>query len=85
MGWKEKSISEAVREVLIKIVAQAIPTYSMSIFKIPKAVCDGMNSVLAKYWWGQTWNERKIHWTNWGKLCTFENCVGGGLSRYSCF
>ena len=85
MGWKEKSISEAVREVLIKIVAQAIPTYSMSIFKIPKAVCDGMNSVLAKYWWGQTWNEGKIHWTNWGKLCTFENCVGGGLSRYSCF
>ena len=53
MGWKEKNISKAGREVLIKTVAQAIPSYSMSIFKIPRAVCDGMNSGLAKYWWGK--------------------------------
>ena len=50
MGWKEKNISKAGREVLSKTVAQAIPTYSMSIFKIPRAVCDRMNSVLANYW-----------------------------------
>ena len=50
MGWKEKYISKASREVLIKTVVQAISTYSMSIFRIPKAVCDGINSVLAKYW-----------------------------------
>ena len=61
MGWKEKYISEAGREVLIKTVAQAIPTYSMSMFKIPKKICDDFNSVLAKYWWGQTKNEKKIH------------------------
>ena len=54
MGWKEKYILKAGREILIKIVAQAIPTYSMSIFRIPKAMCDSINSVLAKYWWGQT-------------------------------
>ena len=51
IGWKEKNISKAGREVLIKSVAQAILTYSMSIFKIPRVVCDGMNSILAKYWW----------------------------------
>ena len=33
MGWKEKTISKACRETLIKSVTQAIPTYSMSIFK----------------------------------------------------
>ena len=60
MGWKEKTISKAGREVLIKTVAQAIPTYSMSIFKFPKKGCDDINSVLAKYWWGQTRNEKKI-------------------------
>ena len=54
MGWKEKNISKTGREVLIKTVAQAIPTYSMSMFKIPKRVCDDINSALAKYWWGQT-------------------------------
>ena len=32
MGWKEKFISKAGREVLIKTAAQAISTYFMSIF-----------------------------------------------------
>ena len=54
LGWKEKFISKASREMLIKIVAQAIPTYIMGIFKIPKALCDTINSTLATYWWGQT-------------------------------
>ena len=36
-----------------------MPTYSMGIFKILKALCDPMNSTLAKYWWGKTKDERK--------------------------
>ena len=70
MVWKEKTISKAGRETLIKSVAQAIPTYSMSIFQFLRRVCDGINSILAKYWWGQTSNEKKIYWINWKKLCT---------------
>lgn len=73
MGWKEKTISKAGRETLIKSVAQAIPTYSMSIFKLPRRVCEGINSILAKFWWRQTWNEKKIHWINWNRLCTLKN------------
>ena len=61
MGWKEKIISKEGRDTLIKTVAQAIPTYSMGIFKISKALCDTINSTLAKYWWGQTKDEKKIH------------------------
>ena len=61
MGWKEKFISKAGREVLIKTVAQAIPTYSMSIFEILKSLCETINSTMAKYWWGQTKEEKKIH------------------------
>ncbi|XP_030949875.1 uncharacterized protein LOC115973779 [Quercus lobata] len=78
MGWKEKHISKVGREVLIKTVAQAIPTYSMSMFKLPKKIYDDINSVLAKYWWGQTQNEKKIHWINWGKLCKPKD--KGGMS-----
>ena len=68
MGWKEKHISKAGREVLIKTVAQGILTSFMSMFKFPKKICDDINSVLSKCWWRQTQNERKIHWINWG-LC----------------
>jgi len=51
-------------------VAQVIPTYTMGIFKIPKSLYDTINSTLAKYWWGQTKEEKKIYWINWSKLCT---------------
>ena len=61
MGWKEKLISIARREVLIKTISQAIMIYSMSLYKIPKAVGDSINTTLAKYWWGQTNDEKKIY------------------------
>ena len=69
MGWKEKTISKVGREVLIKMVAQVIPTYSMSLFKLPNSICDNINSMMAKYWWGQNQEERRTHWINWTKLC----------------
>ncbi|XP_056695804.1 uncharacterized protein [Spinacia oleracea] len=34
-GWKEKLLSRAGKEVLIKSVIQAIPTYIMGIYKLP--------------------------------------------------
>ena len=85
MGWKEKFISKAGCEILIKIVAQAIPTYSMSLFKIPKTICDNINSILSKYWWGQTKEERKIHWINWQKLCTHKKKGRMGFRDVSTF
>ena len=79
LGWKEKFISKAGREVLIKTVAQAIPTYAMSLFKLPKSMCDSINSLLAKYWWGQNKEERKIHSVNWKKLCKSKQEGGMGF------
>ena len=38
IGWKEKIISKARREMIIKMVVQAILTYTMGFFKIPKAL-----------------------------------------------
>ena len=85
MGWKEKFISKAGREILIKTVAQVIPTYSMGLFKIHKSICDNINSILSKYWWGQTKEERKIHWINWQKLCTNKKKGGMGFRDVSAF
>ena len=79
LGWKEKHILKAGREVLTKAVAHAISTYSMSLFKIPRTVCDGINLVLVKYWWGQARNEKKIHWIRWDKLCSSKNKGGLGF------
>ena len=85
LGWKEKYISEAGRKILIKTVAQVIPTYSMSIFKIPRALCDAINSIVAKYWWGQSKDEKKIHLINWKKLCTRKERSGMGFRDIQAF
>uniref|UniRef100_A0A2N9GPL3 Reverse transcriptase domain-containing protein n=1 Tax=Fagus sylvatica TaxID=28930 RepID=A0A2N9GPL3_FAGSY len=68
-GWNERFLSKAGREVLIKAVAQAIPTYAMNCFRLPKAWCEEVNGLIARYWWGQKKDERKLHWIKWDKLC----------------
>ena len=35
--------------------------------------------MLAKYWWGQTRNEKKIHWIKWEKLCKSKEKGGMGF------
>lgn len=49
-GWKEKFISKVGREIFIKTVAQVIPTNTMRIFRLPKHLCDDINTILARYW-----------------------------------
>ena len=39
-GWKGKLLFVRGKEILIKAVAQAVPTYTMSCFLIPKELCE---------------------------------------------
>ena len=68
-GGKGKLLSNAGREILIKVVAQATPTYTMSCFKLPVTLCKELNSMVSKFWWGQKDKERKMAWISWEKLC----------------
>ena len=51
-GWKGKMLSKDGKEVLIKVVAQSIPTYAMGVFQLPLKLCDELNALCAKFWWG---------------------------------
>ena len=51
-GWKGKLLSQTGREVLIKSVAQAIPVYAMNCFLLPLGLCDDINSMMGRFWWG---------------------------------
>lgn len=74
-GWKEKFLSHAGKEVMIKVVVQSKPTYSMSVFKMPVSLCKDIEAMNYKFWWGQG-DSKKIHWVNWNLLCT-SKFVGG--------
>uniref|UniRef100_A0A2N9ED45 RNase H type-1 domain-containing protein n=1 Tax=Fagus sylvatica TaxID=28930 RepID=A0A2N9ED45_FAGSY len=55
---------KARREILIKAVIQAIPSYATSVFRFPAGLCQEITSMANRYWWGQCQGERKIHWLN---------------------
>lgn len=42
-GWKSKLLSGGGREVLIKVIAQSLPVYSMNCFLLPKSLCNSLN------------------------------------------
>jgi len=50
--WSGRAASQAGREVLLKSVALAVPTYSMSCFLLSKTTCRKMKTPIANYWWG---------------------------------
>ena len=75
-SWKQQTLSQGGKEVLIKTIVRVIPTYTMAYFKILKKIYREMNSGIAKFWWGQNEEEEKIHWKNQMKM-TMENSMGG--------
>jgi len=49
VGWKGKLLSNLGKEVLIKVVAQATITYTMSCFKLSDSLCRVLNSMVSQF------------------------------------
>jgi hypothetical protein len=60
-GWKEHMLSRAGKDVLIKAIAQAIPTFAMSCFDLTRSLCEQMSTMICRFWWAQHDNENKMH------------------------
>jgi hypothetical protein len=67
-NWIERNMSSGAKEVMIKSVAQAIPTHTMSVFKLPVGLCDELEQMVRNFWWGDEPGHRKVHWITWDKL-----------------
>lgn len=76
-NWKNKFLSQAGKEILIKAFIQAIPTYSMSVFSLPNTLCNKFNALMANFLWGSQENSSKIHWKNWDSLSMSK--IDGGM------
>ena len=72
----ELILSSGGKEILIKSIVQAIPTYSMAIFKLPRGLCEHITSLVRKFWWGSKKGERKAAWVCWDTM-TMPKYQGG--------
>lgn len=83
--WKEKLFSAGGREVLIKAVVQATSTYAMSVFKVLTTLCDELQSLIGRFWWGRNCVDRRIHWVSRKRLCMAKLEGGMGFRDLSAF
>jgi hypothetical protein len=79
LGWKEKLLSKAGKEILIKAVAQAVPIYAMACFDLTKGFCDQISTMICRYWWSQMEKENGMHWVSWEKLTMAKSDGGLGF------
>lgn len=83
--WKDKMLSQAGKEVLIKVVIQAILSYSMNCFLLPITTCQEIEKATARFFWGATEEERKHHWIGWDVLTRTKAEGGIGFKELYCF
>ncbi|XP_074299649.1 putative mitochondrial protein AtMg00310 [Silene latifolia] len=84
-GWKERMLSKSGKEVINRAVAQAIPSYMMSLFLLPVGLIDELHSIMARFWWGSSERDRKLHWWSWNKLRQPKSMGGMGFRDLSAF
>ena len=57
------------KEILLKSVAQAILSYAILVFKLPKGIYRTITHELAGFWWGDGEEKKNMHWFAWWKVC----------------
>ncbi|XP_035551035.1 uncharacterized protein LOC118349641 [Juglans regia] len=84
-NWKNHFLSPSSKEVLLKAVAQAVPTHHMNVFKLPVKLCKEISALIAKFWWGSQQNENRIQWKSWAKMGTAKTEGGMGFRELQNF
>lgn len=67
-SWQNNFLSPGGKEVMLKAVAMALPTYTMACFKLPSTVCQQIASVMAEFWWKNKKDSKGMHWKAWDQL-----------------
>ncbi|XP_012853612.1 PREDICTED: uncharacterized protein LOC105973139 [Erythranthe guttata] len=83
-GWGEKQLSKAGKEVLIKSVLQAIPSYVMGCFLLPNGLVRHLEAAIRRFWWGNG-TKKGMNWLAWVELCKPKSDGGLGFRDLSAF
>ncbi|KAA3480405.1 reverse transcriptase [Gossypium australe] len=68
-GWSKQLLSYGGKEVFIKAIMQAIPTYAFLVFLAPKGSIKELHSQMGRMWWNN--NDKARGWTMmaWDRMC----------------
>ncbi|CAA7018492.1 unnamed protein product [Microthlaspi erraticum] len=60
VSYSSRFLSGAGKLTMLTSVLSAIPTYTMSCFKLPAGLCKRIQSVLTRFWWDANPGKRKM-------------------------
>ncbi|XP_071694267.1 uncharacterized mitochondrial protein AtMg00310-like [Rutidosis leptorrhynchoides] len=75
--WKANLLSIGGHLTLVKSVPGSIGNYLLSLFKCPEGVINALESLRAKFFWGASEGNSRMHWVKWEK--TLKAFDKGGL------
>ena len=79
-SWSMRMLSRAGKEILLKIVVQAIPNYAMQVYLLPLNLCRELETMMNSFWWGNNRNGGGgIRWMRWKFLCEPKTYGGIGF------
>lgn len=78
-SWYSNFLSQAGKEVLIKSIATALPTYTMSCFMLPKRLISQITGHIRRFWWSTLKDKHKIPWIAWDKMTALKQYGGMGF------
>ena len=61
-NWQHRFFSSRGKEIFIKAMAQAIPAYAMSVFKLLIGLCEDIQKVMPEFWWRLKEEKCIIQW-----------------------
>lgn len=82
-SWTSRYLSGAGKMVLLKLVLAAMPTYTMSCFKLPMSLVKQLQSILTRFWWDASPEVKKICWVSWQSLTKPKSAGGLGFREIS--
>uniref|UniRef100_A0A803Q2U2 RNase H type-1 domain-containing protein n=1 Tax=Cannabis sativa TaxID=3483 RepID=A0A803Q2U2_CANSA len=77
--WESRFLSKSGKEILLKSIAQALPSFAMSVFLLPVETCKSMESIMSKFWWKSSNQNQGVTWASWNRLSKHKNEGGLGF------
>jgi len=79
-GWRSKTLSQAGKSTLIKIVVSTLPSYAMSSFLFPDDLCKKLDRAFKNFLWGFPKDKtRNLSLKSWNSMCLPKDQGGLGF------
>ncbi|GAU34899.1 hypothetical protein TSUD_144300 [Trifolium subterraneum] len=75
-SWRGRALSKAGKDVMIKSVLHAIPSYVMSVYLLPETTIKEMERMMNSFWWGGGAHNKGIRWLAWDRMA-YPKALGG--------